>query len=158
MPQLGVGGCTPRPIKLIAASMMMPELTRGVGPWAAIAVNVTISDLAETYNNGVYKTPQIREFIFEHGGERSIVSARKGIGKTLQPEFTSEKPQARVLDDLDHAFSVMALCKGAGYSHVTLRRPGTAICAGRQARRFPPGLRCVRCAAKQKKSASADRS
>ena len=24
-----------------AASRMMPELTRGVGPWAAIAVNVT---------------------------------------------------------------------------------------------------------------------
>src|SRR6266853_1579352 len=52
----------------------------------------------------------------QHGQRRYY----KGIGKTLQPEFTSEKPQARVLADLDHAFSVMALCKRAGYSHVTL--------------------------------------
>jgi len=43
----------------------------------------------------------------EHGQRRYY----KGIGNTLQPEFTSEKPQARVLADLDHAFSVMALCK-----------------------------------------------
>jgi hypothetical protein len=56
----------------------------------------------------------------KHGQRRYY----KGIGKTLQPEFTSEKPHARVFDDLDHAFSVMALCKRAGYSHVTLRRPG----------------------------------
>jgi len=55
----------------------------------------------------------------EHGQRRYY----KGIGNTLQPEFTSEKPQARVLADLDHAFSVMALCKRGGYSHVTLRRP-----------------------------------
>jgi len=55
----------------------------------------------------------------QHGQRRYY----KGIGKTLQAEFTSEKPQARVLADLDHAFSVMALCKRAGYSHVTLRRP-----------------------------------
>src|SRR6266478_1327252 len=58
----------------------------------------------------------------QHGRRRYY----KGIGKTLQPEFTSEKPQARVLDDLDHAFSVMALCKRAGYSHVTLHRPGNS--------------------------------
>src|SRR6266478_4259944 len=58
----------------------------------------------------------------QHGQRRYY----KGIGKTLQPEFTSEKPQARVLDDLDHAFSVMALCKRAGYSHVTLHRPGNS--------------------------------
>src|SRR6267143_953449 len=58
----------------------------------------------------------------EHGQRRYY----KGIGNTLQPEFTSEKPQARVLADLDHAFSVMALCKRGGYSHVTLRRPGNS--------------------------------
>src|SRR5882762_5615846 len=58
----------------------------------------------------------------EHGQRRYY----KGIGNTLQPEFTSEKPQARVLADLDHAFSVMALCKRGGYSHVTLRRPGVS--------------------------------
>jgi hypothetical protein len=65
----------------MAAKQRKP--TRRSKPWQIDAVNVTISDLAETYNNGLYQTPQIRDFIFEHGGERSIVSARKGIGKTL---------------------------------------------------------------------------
>jgi len=52
-------------------------------PWQIDAVDVTLADLAETYDNGVHKTPQIRAFIVEPGGQRSIVSARKGIGKTL---------------------------------------------------------------------------
>lgn len=70
--------------------------------------------------NGLHPPLLLWYHSVQHGHRRYY----KGIGKTLQPEFTSEKPQARVLDDLDHAFSVMALCKRAGYSHVTLRRPG----------------------------------
>jgi hypothetical protein len=87
-------------------------------PWQIDAVNVTISDLAETYNNGVYKTPQIREFIFEHGGERSIVSARKGIGKTLLLKAKRHYMESVARDSGSyHCFPKNALVEKPGAVH-----------------------------------------
>src|SRR3979490_488943 len=132
--QLLIGARPPRPGHSRPADERIPGLGKlATGSkqdaldalWLTTRLNAGIPTGVAARTNGA-NGPHPPLLLWYDSAQQGQRRCYKGVGNTRQPEFTSEKPQARVLDDLDHAFSVMALCKRAGYSHVTLRRPGVS--------------------------------